>query len=210
MTDAMTDTAAARATSATARPATEADAEALSQTLARAFHDDPLMCFLFRNPATRPAKLPKVFQLLFKLGLPHGGCAVTSGYEAAALWRPPEQWEIHWWQYLTNGAAFIDLFGADIPHVLKTMDHIEKNHPHTPHWYLQVLGTDTTKQGKGYGGLLMRHQLEIIDAHSLPAYLESSKESNIPIYSSYGFEVTGEITFPNGPTIYPMWRAARG
>ena len=53
MTDAMTDTAAARATSATARPATEADAEALSQTLARAFHDDPLMCFLFRNPATR-------------------------------------------------------------------------------------------------------------------------------------------------------------
>ena len=208
ITDAPADSA--RATAAESRPAVWEDAEPLSQTLARAFHDDPLMTYLFRDEAGRPAKLPKVFRLLFKLGLPHGGCLVTSGHEAAALWRPPEQWEIQWWQYLTNAAAFIDLFGVDIPHVLKTMDVIEKRHPHTPHWYLQVLGTDPAKQGKGYGGLLMRHQLAVVDAHSLPAYLESSKESNIPIYSSYGFEVTGEISFPDGPTIYPMWRAARG
>ncbi len=205
----MSDTAA-RASAATARPAVLEDAEPLSQCLARAFHDDPLMGYLLRDEARRPEKLPKIFQLLFKLGLPHGGCTVTSGHEAAALWRPPEQWEIHWWQYITHGAAFLGLFGGDIPHVLRTMDVIEKRHPHKPHWYLQVLGTDTLKQGKGYGSLVMRHQLQIIDSHSLPAYLESSKESNIPIYSSYGFEVTGEITFPNGPTIYPMWREARG
>jgi hypothetical protein len=201
---------AARASGAAARPAVWEDAGALSQCLARAFHDDPLMAYLFRHEAKRPEKLPKIFQLLFKLALPHGGCVVTTGYEAGALWRPPEQWEIHWWQYLTNGAAFLDLFGADIPHVLRTMDFIEKRHPHKPHWYLQVIGTDTLKQGKGFGGLAMRHQLEIIDSHSLPAYLESSKESNIPIYSSYGFEVTGELTLPNGPTLYPMWREARG
>jgi hypothetical protein len=199
----------ARGATSTARPAVWEDAEPLSQCLARAFHDDPLMCYLFRDEAKRPAKLPKVFKLLFKLGLPHGGCAVTSGYEAAALWRPPEQWEIHWWQYITHGAAFFDIFGGDIPHVLKTMDIIEKNHPHTPHWYLQVIGTDTLKQGKGFGSLVMRHHLEIVDAHTLPAYLESSKESNIPIYQSFGFEVSGELTLPNGPTIYPMWRKPR-
>jgi hypothetical protein len=199
----------ARGTTSTARPAVWEDAEPLSQCLARAFHDDPLMTYLFRNPVKRPDKLPKLFKLLFKLGLPHGGCAVTSGYEAAALWRPPEQWDIHWWQYITNGPAFRSLFGFDIPHALKVMDIIEKHHPHTPHWYLQVIGTDTLKQGKGFGSLVMRHQLEIVDAHTLPAYLESSKESNIPIYSSYGFEVTGEITFPDGPTIYPMWRKPR-
>jgi ribosomal protein S18 acetylase RimI-like enzyme len=206
----MTNTDVARAVTSLARAAVWADAEPLSESLARAFHDDPLMCYLLRDAEKRPEKLPKVFRLLFKLGLPHGGCAVTAGYEAAALWRPPEQWEIHWWQYLTNGPAFFELFGGDIPHVLKTMDLVEKHHPHKPHWYLQVLGTDTLKQGKGFGSLVMRHQLEIIDSHSLPAYLESSKESNIPIYSSYGFKVTGEITFPNGPTIYPMWREARG
>jgi GNAT superfamily N-acetyltransferase len=205
----MTHVDVARAMASSARAAVWADADPLSQSLARAFHDDPLMEYLFRDPAKRPDKLPKVFQLLFKLGLPHGGCSVTAGYEAAALWRPPEQWEIHWWQYLTNGAAFVDLFGADIPHVLRTMETIEKNHPHKPHWYLQVLGTDPDKQGRGYAGLVMRRQLEIVDIHNMPAYLESSKESNIPIYSSYGFKVTGEIHFPNGPTIYPMWRDVR-
>ena len=205
----MSDTNPARAISSSARHAVWADAEPLSQCLARAFHDDPLMHYLLRDEAKRSDKLAKVFQLLFKLGLPHGGCSVTEGYEAAALWRPPEQWEIHWWQYLTNGPAFMNLFGGDIPHVLNTMGIIEKHHPHAPHWYLQVIGTDTLKQGKGFGSLVMRHQLDIIDAHTLPAYLESSKESNIPIYSSYGFEVTGEITFPNGPTIYPMWRKPR-
>jgi hypothetical protein len=205
----MTEMDTARAIRSAARSAVWADAEALSLSLARAFHDDPLMMYLFRDPATRQAKLPALFRLLFKLALPHGGCAVTADYEAAALWRPPEQWEIHWWQYLTNGPAFISLFGSDIPHVLKTMDIIEKHHPRTPHWYLQVIGTDTAKQGRGFAGLAMRRQLAVVDAHGLPAYLESSKDSNIPIYASYGFEVTGELVLPNGPTLYPMWRAAR-
>jgi hypothetical protein len=55
----------------------------------------------------------------------------------------------------------------------------------------------------------MRHQLAIADKESLPAYLESSKEKNIPIYASFGFEVTGEIRIKNGPVIFPMWRKAR-
>jgi hypothetical protein len=205
----MTDPDVARATTATARPAVWEDAEPLSHSLARAFHDDPVMCFLFRDAASRPAKLRKLFRLALKLGLPHGGCLTTSGHEAVALWRPPNQWEVHWWQYLINLAALIDLFGADVPHALRTMGFVEKHHPHSPHWYLQVLGTDTAKQGKGYAGLLMRRQLAIVDAEGLPAFLESSKASNIPIYASYGFEVTGEIVLPGGPTLYPMWRVAR-
>ena len=200
----------AREAGVTARAAVAADVEPGSETLARAFADDPLMCFLLRDEASRPAKMPKLFKLLFKLGLPYGRCDVTSDYGAVALWRPPGKWEIPYWQYITNGAAFLDIFGfAGARQVTFVMDIIEKRHPHEPHFYLQAIGTDPDKQGKGYGGVVMRRQLAEADAASMPAYLESSKDKNIPIYQSFGFEVTGEINLPNGPTMWPMWRKAR-
>jgi ribosomal protein S18 acetylase RimI-like enzyme len=200
----------ARETGAIARAATWADAEPLSQSLARAFADDPLMCFILRDEATREAKLPRLFKLLFKLGLPLGGCDVTEGIESVALWRPPHHWEVPFHQYITNGVEFLSVFGGGgALHVLKVMDYIEKRHPHEPHWYLQVLGTDPAKQGMGFGGVSIRRHLAIADAAGMPCYLESSKESNIPIYSSFGFEVTGELIPPGGPTLYPMWRKAR-
>lgn len=200
--------ASARMTGATVRVATWADAEPMSATLGRAFHDDPLICHFIADAAARPAKMPRIFKLLLKLGVGYGACHVTSGYEAATLWRPPNQWHLPFWQYITNGPELLGVFGFDAFRVMTTMDVIEKVHPKTPHWYLQVIGTDPDKQGKGFASLIMRHQLAIADAQGMPAYLESSKESNIPIYKSFGFEVTGEIRIPNGPVLYPMWRNA--
>ena len=196
--------------SAHARAAVWDDAGAISETLGRAFLDDPLVCFFLRDESERPAKMPRLFKLLFKLGLPHGACDVTSGYEAAALWRPPGHWHIPYYQYITNGPQFAGLFGvANGLRVMSAMDAIEKRHPKEPHYYLQAIGTDPAKQGKGFGGIVMRRHLAVADAKGLPAYLESSKEKNIPIYQSFGFELTGEIRVPGGPVIYPMWRKAR-
>jgi GNAT superfamily N-acetyltransferase len=205
----MADTQAPRAPASSTRAAVWADAEALSQTLGRAFHDDPFMGCLFRDAASRPEKLPRLFRLLFKLALPLGGCLVTSGCEAAALWRPPGNAELNWWHYIANAVPFIDLFGADIPHVLRTTDLVDKQHPHARHWYLQVLGTEPARQGRGYAGLLMRHQLAVVDADGLPAYLETAKATNIPIYGAYGFALTGEVALPGGATSYSMWRPGR-
>jgi len=206
----MSTTQTARETGVTARPATWDDADAIADTLAKAFFDDPLICFLLKDESSRPARMPKLFKLLFKLGLPHDACDVTSGFEAAALWRPPGAWHIPPLQYLTNGAAFIDVFGLGGGlQVMGIMDVIEKRHPHKPHYYLQAIGTDPGKQGKGFGGVVIRRHLAVADAAGMPCYLESSKDSNIPIYKSFGFEVTGEINLANGPTLWPMWREAR-
>jgi len=200
----------AREAGVTARAATADDAQAAAATLARAFADDPLICSLLPDEASRPAKMPRLFRLLFKLGLPHGCCDVTSDLGAVALWRPPGKWEIPAWQYITNGREFFGVFGlSGARRVTAVMDVIEKRHPHEPHWYLQAIGTDPAKQGKGYGGVVIRRQLAAADAAGSPAYLESSKVTNIPIYRSFGFEVTGEIKLPDGPTLWPMWRKAK-
>jgi ribosomal protein S18 acetylase RimI-like enzyme len=206
----MNDVDSARGRGTAARPAVWEDAIPISETLGRAFIDDPMMCFLLADEATRPAKMPRLFRLLFKLALPYGACDVTSGCEAVTLWRPPGQWHVPFYQYIINGPEFLNVFGVrGALRAMSAMDIIEKHHPKEPHYYLQVIGTDPAKQGKGFGGVVMRRHLAIADAARMPCYLESSKETNIPIYQNFGFAVTGEIRPPGGPTLYAMWRKAR-
>ena len=87
---------------------------------------------------------------------------------------------------------------------------VESQHPRDPHWYLAVLGTDPSEQGKGIGGALMRPVLAHCDTAGLPCYLESSKERNVPFYRRHGFKVVHEVKLPdNGPSIWTMWREPR-
>jgi GNAT superfamily N-acetyltransferase len=197
--------ASARTANATVRNVTGF----VSEMLARAFMDDPLIGHFLPDEQRRRRVLARVFRLLLKLGLPYRACHATSGFEAAAFWRPPNGWHVPLWQYILNGPEMLGVFGGGALRVMTAMDTIEKRHPKEPHWYLQAIGTDPAKQGKGYGSLVMRHQLAAADSAHLPCYLESSKSSNIPIYQSFGFRLTGEIALPGGPTIFPMWRDAR-
>jgi len=186
-----------------------ADRDAVSAMLARAFLDDPVMMFMIPDEKARAAKLPRIFRLLLKLALPHGLCDVSEGIESATIWKPPGQWHLSLWDYIANGPELLGIFGANAFTVMATMDRIEKVHPKKDHFYLQVLGTDPPKQGKGFASRVMRRQLASADAAGLPCYLESSKESNIPVYRSFGFELRDEIGIPDGPTLWPMWRDAR-
>lgn len=204
----MSATVSARAAGVSVRNATWADAAPVSDMLARAFSDDPLIGYLLPDEARRTRVLPRVFRLLLKMGLPHRACHVTNGFESAAFWRPPGAWHVPFWQYIVNGPEMLSVFGSGTLTVMSAMDTIEKRHPKDAHWYLQSIGTDPIKQGKGHAGVIMRHQLAVADAARLPCYLESSKSTNVPIYQAFGFNVTGEITFPGGPTIWPMWRDA--
>jgi ribosomal protein S18 acetylase RimI-like enzyme len=191
------------------RKAAPSDSKPLSESLARAFYDDPVFTHFLPDGATRQAKLARVMAILFKLGQPHGACYTTDNYESITLWRPPSEWDVPLSAYIVNGPALLSIFGGGIFRVLSTMDMMEKVHPHEPHWYLQTIGTDPKFQGKGYGGVIMRDRLTAVDAAHMPCYLESSKDTNIPIYRSFGFRLTGELQIPGGPKVWPMWRDAR-
>jgi ribosomal protein S18 acetylase RimI-like enzyme len=90
------------------------------------------------------------------------------------------------------------------------MNGSRASHPEESHWYLSTLGTSADARGTGDGKLLLSPRLDRVDAEHAPAYLESSKEANIPYYERFGFEVTGEIVVPNGgSTLWSMWRQPR-
>jgi len=85
-------------------------------------------------------------------------------------------------------------------------DFMSEHHLHQPHYYLAALGTDPVFQGQGIGSALMQPVLDRCDKERLPAYLESSKQANIPFYNKHGFEVIEELQIPDGPRLWPMIR----
>jgi ribosomal protein S18 acetylase RimI-like enzyme len=189
------------------RKADRADVSALASALARAFDDDPVMAWLFPDPAGRKRTLPRFFSAhLTKIVLPHGEVYTTGDVAGGALWEPPGKWRLGMRGQLRMLPNFIRLFGRRLGVASRGLNLVEALHPQEPHWYLAVLGTDPARQGHGIGSALMIPVLEHCDREGMPAYLESSKESNIAFYSRHGFKVTGEIRLPGGPLVWPMWR----
>jgi GNAT superfamily N-acetyltransferase len=182
----------------------------MCRSLALAFEDDPVMEFLFPSPEGRVNKLQPFFAMLARLQhLPHGGCYTTDDTTGAALWDPPGQWKMPGSAVLRAAPTLLSLMGLRTVNALRTLAVAEKVHPKEPHWYLAVLGTTPAEQGKGVGSTLMAPVLERCDREAIPAYLESSKEKNVPFYRRHGFEVTREIQLPKGPMLWAMWREPR-
>ena len=56
-------------------------------------------------------------------------------------------------------------------------------------WYLYNLSIRQSAQGKGIASKLMRPMLCFCDDEKMIVYLETNKESNVPMYHHYGFEL---------------------
>jgi len=70
---------------------------------------------------------------------------------------------------------------------------IKKLHPKTPFCYLWFIGTAPDVQRKGIGSALLETLLDQCDQQSLPVYLETSVERNVPWYKKWGFTVYQEL-----------------
>lgn len=194
------------------RKAVAGDQGRLSATLARAFDDDPLINWMVAQDKRRSRRVFDAMDLtLRKFTMPHDEVYTTPAIQGGALWSPPGKWKMGILQQvlLLPEVAKIATWRR-IPAVMGGIGAIEKKHPHQPHFYLFVLGVDPEMQGKGVGTQLMAPVLERCDREGLPAYLESSKEKNLPLYERNGFKVTERFQVPNGgPPIWLMWRDPR-
>ncbi|HZA78162.1 MAG TPA: GNAT family N-acetyltransferase [Acidimicrobiales bacterium] len=190
-----------------ARQATDGDIRPLATVLARAFHDDPVMTWLFgERPGPRLRRLRRWFASEARRHRRHGQVLVGDGHEGAAFWDPPGLWKSGWREMLRAAPVMVPAVGPRIPRAIRAFDLIERAHPREHHWYLSVLGTDPPHQGRGVGTALVDPVLARCDREGLGAYLESSKPQNIPYYERFGFGVTGQIDLPSGPPVWPMWR----
>lgn len=196
------------------RAVADDDVSALAGTLARAFHDDPIMRWILPHDGSRTDRLTAMFDLMARhVHLPHGTAEIASRHpdssrvDAVALWDPPGAWRVGSAAQLRQAPGILRALSTRLPAGLRALARIERNHPHEPHWYLAVIGTDPPAQGHGLGAALLGSRLARCDAAGLPAYLESSNPDNIPFYEKHGFRVTRELPMPSTcPPVWLMWR----
>lgn len=191
-----------------ARQAVDGDVDELCAVLSRAFFDDPVAMHLIPDPRRRPAGLRAFFGIQMRSELlPFGGVFTTDDRAGAALWAPPGRPQAPLLRQLLFLLPVLPyVAGRHVARTLRGLGTIGAIHPKEPHWYLATLGTDPDRQGQGVGSALLGPVLARCDAEGTRAYLESSKERNLPFYRRHGFEVTGEVRLPGGPVVWTMWR----
>jgi ribosomal protein S18 acetylase RimI-like enzyme len=172
---------------------------------------DPVMTWIFPDEQMRRRRLPPVFASTLRgVSLHQDGTEVVTDSTTVlgcAIWMAPGSWRPPLRRQLAALPATIIRLGSRLPVASATYGAMMRLHPERPHWYLSGIGTDPPAQGSGVGSALMRAQMARCDAAGEAAYLESSKERNVPFYERHGFRVTGELTVPGGgPTLWLMWR----
>lgn len=181
----------------------------MRDSLALAFHDDPIASWLFGRPANRIRDLSSFFTIQIRHGyLPRGVVMTTEDFQATAMW-------ISSW---TRPLSMYDRFAhLQIPFLLgnnfaparQLTRDLARYHPREPHLYLGTIGTSPRLQSHGYGSQLIEAFLEDARMKQVGSYLECSSEHNLGFYERYGFRVEREVQAPEGgPTLWLMWRKA--
>lgn len=194
------------------RAATAADVPAIGRVLAAAFDGDPVWSHLASPKADWSTAAGAWFAAEAKAQIAgHGEAYVDTEGRGAAIWAPPGHWKGTAREALAVALPSIRLFRGGLFRAMGNLRTMERLHPNDQdHWYLAILGTDPAHQGAGVGSALIRRITERCDAEGLGAYLESSKEQNVPFYARHGFQVREEIQMGGGPKMWLMWRDPSG
>ncbi len=183
------------------------DASIVGGTLSRAFFDDPVLSWVFPDAERRWRIMPAMFELYAEAFSAHHETYMTTAGTGAALWLPPGA------QLLSAAgeAVFVEQLaeraGPDADRLFELITLLDENHPEGTYYVLQLLGVEPRWQGCGIGSALMSPVLTQCDLERIPAYLEATSETSVPLYERQGFSVIGELELPDGPPLFRMWRA---
>jgi GNAT superfamily N-acetyltransferase len=183
----------------------------VAEAVSRGFHDNEIWAWVIPDDRRRARLLPRLYRARLRhLYIPRGEAWTTPDAFGGALWIPPGAPKRTLRDQTAEALALLPGIGIAGARRGTRIDELMAEHqPSEPHWYLEALSIDPDHQRRGHGTTLLRPILERADADGTPAYLETNRESNIPYYHRFGFELTERIALPDSPPLWLMWREPR-
>jgi ribosomal protein S18 acetylase RimI-like enzyme len=186
---------------------------AAAESLARAFHNDPLQTYVFPDENERAARSPAHFAPLLRFGMLFGEVLTTEGKPlGAAVWLPPENWEVTPERAAAAGLDALPIvLGEEAANrffsVLGAIEPYHHRDVPPAHWYLMVVGVSPEACGQGLGRALIEPIMNRADASGLSCYLETAQPDNVAFYEYLGFKKIVEEVEPQGGLT--MWTFRR-
>lgn len=186
----------------------------MSESLRRAFGDDPFYDWVLPAGAHREAALRGFFRLLLtQLSDQLQETYTTSGLAGSAVWLAPGKHQLSWWRQLRLVPSFTQVVGlGGIRRGLRIISHMDALHASVmtaPHYTLSLLGVEPSAQRQGLGRQLLQPILDRCDDERIPAYVDTAKADNVPFYERVGFDLQTEAQHPEFPTFWCMTRTPR-
>jgi ribosomal protein S18 acetylase RimI-like enzyme len=174
-----------------------------------AFVDDPVLLWVVGNGAKQQERLRALITKTIDLMFPFDHIFLSKEENGVGAWIPPENHDYSLWQRWSLFTMFLRVSGIRrIGEMGSFFNELEKEYPKEPFFHLLYLGVLPEFRGQGIGSSLLQPFGEYLDTHQIAAYLENSKEQNLPLYERHGFRTVREWkVFGNGPTIWFMKRA---
>jgi GNAT superfamily N-acetyltransferase len=193
------------------RDVAPADPDEITQLLADAMGDGPVARWLTPDATLRREQSPAYFRIFVEHAIRHGevyACLdeASGDLSGVALWfpftsliPPPVDYDVR----------LKDVCGSAYDRACELDAALEARHPMDPHHYLAFVAVRPDQQNRRVGSALLDRHHARLDRAGIPAYLEANHPRNRDLYLRHGYASSPPIMLPDGPPIWPMWRAPR-
>jgi GNAT superfamily N-acetyltransferase len=183
----------------------------VAEAIARGFYDNEAWVWVLQSDRRRLGLLTRYYAAMIRhVYMPRGQAWTTADAQGGALWLPPLEHKLSVREELRELIALLPAGLGALRRGSRTGGTMKSHHPAEPHVYLNTLSIDPDHQRSGYGAALMAPMIARCDEEDWPCYLETQRESNVPYYRRFGFELTERIEIEGGgPPLWLMWRIPR-
>ena len=195
------------------RAATEADVDAVTDTIRLAFLADPIWGPALTRPDGSTDHLDAFWRLYVEGGQRFSTVFMLEDASAVAVWIPPGEAELSEEQEVVLNRLVQENFPGELtPKMFELYDRMERVHPRDiPHAYLCIIATHPDHRGRGLGQQLLAANLADWDAQGIPSYLESTNPANLHRYERAGYRAVDTVdAVLDEAVITTMWRDTGG